>query len=318
MQSGGAVKTTILVSIALCLVGLGLVFVLFTSNSLALLPRAKASAASGQQHFGYGYGGNHTDPDQVRKANTRAELRLANWEDASPHHWRVVGWVLECTNIRQVGNLPVYLRDFFNPLNTNYQPNAAPPAETARLPHHHEMALVQLSRAIGDHRVSLATKADETYSKAQLATWIVVILGFLTTIVVSLNSTGWGKSEEKLATFTRFFAIALTAAGTAISAIVAFYSPQSEWNDTKRMLSSLAELHNFIGLETWKLDCLEFQAGTLKADVKGNALVMQRFEEWTKRYNDLQATLGGTNPSANTPGAGPATTAKGGGGAGGT
>ncbi|HEX9329382.1 MAG TPA: hypothetical protein VF915_22840 [Reyranella sp.] len=312
-------KAAILAAIVLCLVGLGLVFVVFTSSRMAFVAPAQPAAGSGQQsaNIGYGYGGNHKDPEQVRKANMRAELRLANWEDASPHHWRIAGWVLECTNIRQVNKLPVYLRDFFNPFNMNYEQGPAL-APSERLPHHHEIALLQLSRAIGDHRVSLASKADETYGKAQWATWIVVILGFVTTIVVSFNSTELGKGEGKLPSTTRLLAIILTAMGTAISAIIAFYSPQAEWNDTKRMLSSLSELHNFIGLETWKLDCLEFQAENLKADSKGNMLVKQKFEEWTKRYHDLQTTLGSTNPSANAPGAGPANTPRSGGGAGGT
>ena len=285
-----------------CLVVLGILVAVFTSSDVSAVmqqkPAANTAADSGTR---YGYAANHKDPDQFRQANSRAEQRLADWEAASPHHWRIAGWILECSNIREVGNLPVYLRDFFNPFNTDYTVRAS----TARLPHHHEMALLQLSRAIGDHRVSLSGKSDDTLRKAKWATYATVILGFITTIVVSFNSSALAQSQSGWAHASRFLAIVLTASGTALAAIIAFHNPQAEWNDTKRMLSSLAELHNFIGLETWKMNCLEFQGTELKADSKTNTLVVQKFEEWTKRYNDLQATLGGTNPTANAPGAGP-------------
>lgn len=291
-----------LAGVLICLVGLGLVFALLTRTDMGSLMRGNQQGGTQSAGITYGYGGNHKDPEQVRLANLRAELRMAHWEDASPHHWRVVGWVLKCSSIGEVSNLPPYLREFFNPLNTDDKVRPT----TARLPHRHEMALVQLSRAIGDHRVSLATKSNDTFSKAGWATFATVILGFITTIVVSFNSSSLGQGEGRLAHFTRFLAIVLTASGTALAAIIAFYNPQGEWHDTKRLLSSLAELHNFVALETWKLDCLELdEKQQPKAGSNGNRLIMQRFEEWTKRYHDLQSTLGSVNPSASSPGAGP-------------
>jgi hypothetical protein len=232
---------------------------------------------------------------EQRAREQRELVQKESWDSIGPHHWRVVGWVLECTNIKAVPSLPPYLRSFFDPLQASQKPLEKDIAAPARLPHHHEMALVQISRAIADHRLTLSTKVNSTYHAAQIATIGTVMLGFITTLVVSLNSTAFGQGQGRLQQWMRFMAIVLTAMGTMLSAMIAFYGPLDEWNDTKRTLAALTSLHNVIGLETWKLDCLEFEGSDLKqlkAGSETNKLVMQRFEEWTKRYYELQTAAG--------------------------
>ncbi len=239
--------------------------------------------------------------EEKKQLEEEKKQREAHWREISPHHWRVVGWVLECTNIKEVDKLPPYLREFFNPTNVSLAPLGAAPE---RLPHHHEMALVQISRAIADHRQTLLGRVRSTYHDAQVASLVTVILGFVTTVVVSFNSTTFGQGQGRTQQSMRFLAIFLTALGTAVSAVVAFYGPQDEWSETRRTLSALTSLHNVIGLETWKLNCLEFDSQTkqLKVESNTNNAVMTKFEEWTKRYYEIQNVSGPSGLSEKTSG----------------
>lgn len=270
-----------LATICLGLVVLGVAFALVPSGGTNLFARPGAKET--------------TEALDARKAIEEKKQREANWSEIAPHHWRVVGWVLECTNIREIEKLPHYLRDFFNPTNVDMTPLKVAPE---RLPHHHEMALVQISRAIADHRQTLLARVRSTYHDAQVASLVTVILGFITTVVVSFNSTSFGQGQGWPQQSMRFLAIFLTALGTAVAAVVAFYGPQDEWSETRRTLSALTSLHNVIGLETWKLNCLEFDANKqLKPDSSTNNLVMLKFEEWTKRYYEIQNVSGPSGQS---------------------
>ena len=268
--------------------------------ALAFLPSTNLKMRDGTIETGDSYDSKERKEER-QKLEEEKKQREAHWREISPHHWRVVGWVLECTNIKEIGKLPPYLREFFDPTNVGM---AALETSPERLPHHHEMALVQISRAIADHRQTLLARVRSTYHDAQVASLVTVILGFITTIVVSFNSTSFGQGQGRTQQSMRFLAIFLTALGTAVSAVVAFYGPQDEWNETRRTLSALTSLHNVIGLETWKLNCLEFDEGTkqLKPDSKANSNVMLKFEEWTKRYYEIQNVSGPSGLSEKTNG----------------
>jgi hypothetical protein len=196
--------------ICLGLVAIGLAFAFLPAGGPALFPKPGAREAG--------------DPTEARRLLEEKWRREANWHEISPRHWRVVGWVLECTNIREVEKLPHYLREFFNPTHVGFEPLGAAPD---RLPHHHEIALVQISRAIADHRQTLLARVRSTYRDAQTASLVTVILGFITTVVVSFNSTSFGQGQGRTQQGMRFLAIFLTALGT--DAVRTHLAAQRHW-----------------------------------------------------------------------------------------
>lgn len=251
--------------------------------------------------------------DAEQKENKEREKREAlekyeqarSWKEVSPHHWRVAGWILECTKIREIPKLPHYLRPTFDRTFTeysDYKPLSADLVWPVRLPHHHEIALIQLSNALGDHRVSLHAKVRTTFQTAQVANILTVVLGLLTTVLVSISSTKYGQEEGRWQPWVRILAIIFPALGTAAAAIVAFYSPQSEWTQASRTLASLTQLHNQIALDTWKLDCFEFDDNHNLKSSESNKQIKLKFEDWTKRYYELQAVAGSSGQADKLPG----------------
>lgn len=277
---------------AVAIVGLGVIISLIAlpSAHLRLLAAIGLTQADVEQREKKA----REDRDRIEK-----DEHARVWNEVSPHHWRVVGWVLECTEIREISKLPHYLRPFFDPTYTDMTQLAVGPD---RLPHHHEMALLQLSSAVGEHRVLLNAKVKQTYRFAQIATVATVILGLLTTILVAVSATKQGQEPGRWQPWIRVLAIIAPALGTAAATVVAFYSPQADWTQASRTLTGLTQLHNQIALDTWKLDCLEFENGRLKEKSQVNANIKQRFEEWTKRYYELQTASVSSGQADKSPG----------------
>lgn len=172
-------------------------------------------------------------------------------------------------------------------------PNETKPREM----NNQEMALVQLNRSLADHRLAARSKAQSAYSFWQLSTLVTIVIGMITTILVSLSTTDFGRGDTAGPRLIRVLAIAFPALGTAAAAIVGFYGPQAEWSQSSRTLASLSQLHDQIALEIWKVeDCTT--AGTKTGDLA------KRVDEWSKRYADIQALANAASASSGPSGQG--------------
>jgi hypothetical protein len=128
----------------------------------------------------------------------------------------------------------------------------------------------------------------------------------ITTILVSLSSTEFGRGDGQPQRVVRVLAIFFPVLGTATAAIINFYSPQAEWGQASRTLASLTQLQGQMGLALWKLPpCSPTGIGdktTLRSDL----------EDWSKRYVDIQTIAsasgampgGGGGPGGGGPGGG--------------
>jgi hypothetical protein len=83
-----------------------------------------------------------------------------------------------------------------------------------------EHAVLVLSETIARQRLALHTKSDDAYRFWQITSIISIVLGMLTTIIVSLSTTVFGRAEGTLSLILRVLAIVFPALGTAVAALI--------------------------------------------------------------------------------------------------
>jgi hypothetical protein len=180
------------------------------------------------------------------------------------------------------------------------QPNDAnPPKVQPRPANRQELALAQLSYAIAKHRVEARTKTQAAYALWQFSTLTTIVIGLVTTIVVSLSATEFVKNG-RIALAVKVLAIVFPVIGTAFAAIIAFYGPQAEWSQSSRTFAALSQLHGQIALDIFKIeDCPP-------VPLKESELAKQ-LETWGKNYKDIEtlanaAATGSAGGQAGPPG----------------
>jgi hypothetical protein len=162
-----------------------------------------------------------------------------------------------------------------------------------------ESTLIELSKALSEQREALMPKVRSTYFYWELATIIAIAIGMITTILVSVSSTEFGRGDGPNQRLIRVLAIIFPALGTATTAVVSFYSPQVEWGQTSRTLASETQLHDQIALTVWKLTCPTDDTDDSAKPLKDN------LENWSKRYIDIQTIPNASAPGGNQNGASP-------------
>jgi hypothetical protein len=167
-----------------------------------------------------------------------------------------------------------------------------------------EHTLVQLSTQLSEQRLRLIPKVRSAYFFWQLATLISIAIGMVTTILVSVTSTEFGRGDGPAQRLIRVFAIIFPALGTATAAVISFYSPQAEWGQAARTLASETQLHDEIALTVWKLTC-----PTTDTDDSSAKPLTDNLENWSKRYIEIQtipnsSTAPGGNQGGGTSGGG--------------
>jgi len=167
-----------------------------------------------------------------------------------------------------------------------------------------ERNLIQLSKALSEQRVRLMPKVRSTYFFWQLATLISIAIGMITTILVSVSSTEFGRGDGPPQRLIRMLAIIFHALGTAMAAVISFYSPQAEWGQASRTLASETQLHEEIALTVWKLTC-----PTPDTDDSSAKPLTDNLESWSKRYIEIQTIpnasgVPGGNQGGGSPGGG--------------
>ncbi|MGZ5900974.1 MAG: hypothetical protein ACXWK3_14645 [Reyranella sp.] len=260
-----------------------------------------------------------------------ASLSNENVEDARsevfPDLWAIASWITGCTkstdtrylvpaefmtafyrkqpyyNEPVVNVAPSYGNDGAVVAPDKARPSSAQPSDAnspkvqPRAPSRQELALAQLSYAIAKQRVEARTKAQAAYALWQFSTLTTIIIGLVTTIVVSLSATEFVKNG-RIALTVKVLAIVFPVIGTAFAAIIAFYGPQAEWSQSSRTFAALSQLHGQIALDIFKIeDCPP-------SPTKDSELAKQ-LETWGKNYKDIE-TLANAAASGSTGGqAGP-------------
>jgi hypothetical protein len=215
-----------------------------------------------------------------------------------PDHAAISEWVQYCIGVRPGDSaFQAVQYAFLTPtqkLQTRF-PEPKWPDEIHRL-NRSENTLIELSKALSEQRVALVPKVRLTYFYWELATIISIAIGMITTILVSVSSTEFGRGDGPNQRLIRVFAIIFPALGTATAALISFYSPQAEWGQAARTLASETQLHDQMALTVWKLTCpaTDTDDGSAKA-------LMDNMENWSKRYIEIQTVpnASSANPGGN-------------------
>lgn len=209
--------------------------------------------------------------------------------DSVSDHGSIASWVVECVLPKDVNNIPVSLeRDvrfrpaFFQPYGgySSFDENSE--AATRKL-NNQERALIYLSNVLANQRITLSERSKSSYIFWQFSTIVSIVIGMITTILVSISSTEFGRGDGLSQRVIRVFAIVFPALGTAAAAIIAFYSPQTVYNQSSRTVASIAQLHSQMAMEIWRLGCVDNEQDGDRKSVEAS------LNDWAKRYVDIQA-----------------------------
>jgi hypothetical protein len=143
-----------------------------------------------------------------------------------------------------------------------------------------ERSLIQLSKDLTETRLGLLSKVRSAYVFFEITTLVSITIGMITTILVSISSTDFGRGDGKYQRLIRVLAIIFPALGTATAAVIGFYSPQAAWGQASRTLASVTQLHDHMALAVWKVTCPT-------ADTNDSALTPV-LDDWSRRYTDIQ------------------------------
>lgn len=145
--------------------------------------------------------------------------------------------------------------------------------------------LATLSKSILYKRINIDRKVSSAYSVAQIGVFLSILIGVLTTVLVALNSSDYGKLQTKAGTFIRVGALALPAIGTAVAAAIAFYDPNGNLARQSQVVAGLQQLHSQIVAGAWKFSCARNVNDPTSLDAA------TRLDAWNQRYQELVASV---------------------------
>jgi uncharacterized membrane protein YgcG len=228
-----------------------------------------------------------------------------DYNSVIPNHGAISEWVQQCIGIKPGMEVPMLVTSQFWLPSIQYRgivwgaSDNVWPKDIQELTRG-ERALVQLSAAISDQRLALTVKVRSAYSFWEYATMASIVIGMITTILVSVSSTEFGRGEGRTQRMIRVLAIIFPVLGTATAGVINFYSPQAEWGQASRTLASLTQLQGQMALAVWKLKCPPTDTDDSSANPLTSAL-----DDWSKRYVDIQTIASATGASSAGQGGGP-------------
>jgi hypothetical protein len=232
-------------------------------------------------------------------------------------HSAISSWILGCIGADTGGSIAWPVRAQFilpsEQLRVLPDLSAKWPSDISHLTNK-EKALIELSRLLSEQRLVLSAKVRSTYLFWEATTLVSICIGMITTILVSVSSTEFGRGDGYYQRLIRILAIIFPVLGTAAAAVIGFYGPQAAWGLASRTLASETQLHDQMAIGVWELTCpksdTDATAGPLTASLK----------EWSKRYIDIDtisnasgtpsAVQGGGNPPVGNPSGSPASSQK--------
>ena len=163
-------------------------------------------------------------------------------------HERIASWILRCSGAKNVDQLPHGLSQVLTQwvyVGSSSRNDTDDPASSTG-PTNVGTSIIRVSyltSTILDQRMMLNRAATDAYTKTQWATWITIGLGLLTTIVVALSSAEFNGPAGRAGSMLRWFALCLPPIGTAVAAMVAFYSPAEGYGKIHQAVDALGALH---------------------------------------------------------------------------
>ena len=195
-------------------------------------------------------------------------------------HEEITNWVASCLGAVNVHELPEnYGRVMATTVFTFYLSDNQ--KQIQRLMSPQENQVIAISKSIYEQRIYALTSLHSAQLIWEVMQWVIIIIGMITTILVTLSSTDFGGKESKYGTVLRFLSIVFPALGTAAAAVNAFYNPRDDVISSSNSLTSLSQLHDMVGVGVWKMAC------NPKPDSDAWRENEKNIAEWLKRYQDI-------------------------------
>lgn len=127
--------------------------------------------------------------------------------------------------------------------------NADTQASDVELTNWHR-AVLTISRSAIATRTELAASAAQSRSTMLLYQWLIVIVGALTTVLVSIKSMSNGEESNNRGYFlVGILAVVFSAIGTALASINSFVGPNDAYVRSERALLQVRQLHLELALQ---------------------------------------------------------------------
>ncbi|MBS0445096.1 MAG: hypothetical protein JSR59_04000 [Proteobacteria bacterium] len=159
-----------------------------------------------------------------------------------------------------------------------------------------EARTLQLSRNSSYAAMAADVDATNAYYLTQLGSLASILLGFLTTVVVGLNSIGQNsntapvpnQNPNQITNPLRIYAFILPALGTAVTAIIAFYDPNASLARNLQASTSLRQLQDDVRTSRLKAGCFTSPSG--KFDQKLLDDYSSKLATWESKYQEIALT----------------------------
>jgi hypothetical protein len=188
---------------------------------------------------------------------------------ASADHKNVAESIAACSGIGTLAGQPAYIREELRldilPDGRRFRsasvgdPNAGEPKDAASTAKgqivfsmsNYARTAIYLSDATTRARIESANIAYFNHTTMLWFQWAIVIIGAMTTILISLKSIVPGDDTlKKLSLQIGIAAILLSSIGTATSALNSFFGPREAYLKAERSLAALRQLHSDIAVQT--------------------------------------------------------------------
>ncbi|HEX3864009.1 MAG TPA: hypothetical protein VHY35_20180 [Stellaceae bacterium] len=157
-----------------------------------------------------------------------------------------------------------------------------------------EGVIGNLNGQIAESRLGWSYEGHRARQSSKFFMFCAVISGLITTSLVGLGSSEFGRSARPLGRWITAGAIVSAAVGTALASITAYYAPADAASRSHFAASSLRGLHGQMASEV-RLTACSISAPT--ADQQFSAV--DRMTEWGRRYRDIQASIDSADRSGN-------------------
>jgi hypothetical protein len=125
--------------------------------------------------------------------------------------------------------------------DTTQQPTGSAPPPMALQEPSYMLAAIVMSQHIGWARIALAEEARWTSVSMQIFQWWVVVIGAITTVLISIKAISNERTNSHLA--IGIAAIIFSTVGTAVATMNSFYAPRVTHDQDQRSLQALQALH---------------------------------------------------------------------------
>jgi hypothetical protein len=255
--------------LALSLCGAAVILALVVMGSLKTVPPTQAES------------------DMMKSEAALARLSTAalqEWQTARADHQAIVFAVVPCLQLATLSGQPGPLSSellLTVPPTGEYQRHLTVNQDTSyttlKMTSFHRAA-IYLSHAVARARVEAMGSAYDSYSRMQYFQIATVIIGAITTILISIKSTSI--DNTRLSLLIGILAIIFSSVGTATSALNSFYSPREGYIKNQKSLSVLRKLHMDIATTVSS----QAESDTCTRMTEDNS---KKVKEWSKQLGDL-------------------------------